>query len=133
MKKISLFFTTPVRQRMEKDPVFARSPALLKAMRKHYELIEAGLQRGLDDESAKNIGGGAWKLFGQCRCESDSVQKAIGEAWRIESTVGFYPNGFNVEINFYGKASGQKSFFTVSFALNSDGIIGASSYSPGSY
>ena len=114
---------------MEKDRTFARSPALMNAIRTHYELIEAGLQGGLDDETAQTIGGGAWKLFGRHRCESNAVQSSISEAWRIESTVGFYPhNGFKVEINFYGKASGQKSFFTISFALNSDGVIGAGSY-----
>lgn len=129
MKKISLFFTTPVRKRMEEDGEFVRSTGFLKAMRLGQDLVGVSLLHGLLEKDAKAAGGVMWKYFHHASSEGKSIQKAIAESWRVEITISFaYDQYLNVTVRLYRK-NGTNPYFCDAVAFLVD--IATANFSQG--
>lgn len=119
MKKVSLFFATPIRKQMEKTDGFAiRNHGMHEAIMLPAELLYAALGcDGFSEKRAKEIGDDAWKYFDSCHAEFHDIQEAIRAAYRMESTIkSAAGNNLLLEVQLYRKNE-RVSFFDIWFGI----------------
>ncbi len=119
MKKISLFFDSYVREQMDASQSFGvENPGLLKAITFPSELIRIVLQGGLSDDFARKYCENEWEVFGFAQPRFMRIQKAVLEAYRIESTLFLLAKpSVCIEMRLYRKGE-KKPFNGFDFYLN---------------
>ena len=119
MKKVSLFFSTPIRQQMEKSIDFAIvNHGMHEAILLPTDLLRATLWcDGFTEERAKEIGGDAWKYFDGTHTEFLDIQDAIRAAYRMESTIkSVAGDNLLLEVQLYRKNE-KEHFFDIRFYI----------------
>ena len=96
MKKMTLFFATPVRKMVEKDPKFAALPGLHKAIGLPRELVRAVLEYDFGSSATGAERGEmmhriVWDEFQLRDHVYNNLRRAVSESHRIEGTIRLTP------------------------------------------
>ena len=130
IKKLSLFFSRYLRERIKSEPKLLASPGMIAAMAFGNNLMRAVALRYMTDAEAKAIGGeAAWKFFDGCHAESGDMATGFKLAQRVEGIIALgYGETIELRLSFY-KRGERDPFLTIEPTfIQTTGEIGCISY-----
>lgn len=117
IKKVGLFFSTPIRRRMEKDYDFRSSAGLQKAVSLSSQFLQVCISKSLDEFEAKAKDEACWKFFHFGHAENGLLKNAFSKSQRVEAVI--LPYGFGaIALHLLYFVKGEKrAFFRIDMAI----------------